>query len=537
MEILWFAPRLEILEGNVSSQLASVRLRCIEIANYINQQEADHKVHLLKLGKKVVFEEDLLAKADIAVFGKVPLNLEPLCNFLISRGVPIIFDLCEDVFSHPVLGSVYDKLWKHTSGVVASSLNLVNLVRKETGIECVLMEDAIECKREEVNLGINNDRLLKLVWFGQPVHLRVLESAIGDLANWRRKKLSLEVVTRIDEAIPGKLQRWKNEHGKRINFKLTPWTIEDQQKAISNADVVIIPSDDSQFMQAKTVNRLATGIWAGKPVVAYPVESYRQMEDFAYLNVSIVDGLDELLDSSRNEVECKIKSGQDYIEQHFSPAILARKWLGVCEEILGTHSRKKNTERLLESRRQESEPSSNESLVKLNLGCGDKILPGYINVDLVDERAGNQPDVRCDIRDLDVFDEDYADEVLTVHVIEHFYYWEAQSVLEEWVRVLKPGGKMIIECPNLLSACEEILKDPINTTGPGSEGQRSMWVLYGDPAWKDPLMCHKWLYTPDSLRKLMESCGLESVHQEPAQFKLREPRDMRMVGIKSPSIQ
>jgi hypothetical protein len=30
----------------------------------------------------------------------------------------------------------------------------------------------------------------------------------------------------------------------------------------------------------------------------------------------------------------------------------------------------------------------------------------------------------------------------------------------------------------------------------------------------------------------MEEAGLVNVHQAPAQFKLREPRDMRMVGEK-----
>lgn len=172
------------------------------------------------------------------------------------------------------------------------------------------------------------------------------------------------------------------------------------------------------------------------------------------------------------------------------------------------------------------------NLIKLNLGCGDKILADYINVDVAQERSGKQPDVICDVRNLNKFSNDYADEILAVHVIEHFWRWEVVSILKEWVRVLKPNGKLILECPNLKSACEQFLQDPDLYSGPGQEGQRTMWVFYGDPSWTDPLMVHRWGYTPISLAKIMHEAGLRELKQEPAQFKLREPRDMRITGIK-----
>ena len=60
--------------------------------------------------------------------------------------------------------------------------------------------------------------------------------------------------------------------------------------------------------------------------------------------------------------------------------------------------------------------------LKLNLGCGDKILPGYINIDTVSERKAKKPDVIADIRDLKTIKTEIDDEILTVHVIEHFFY-------------------------------------------------------------------------------------------------------------------
>ena len=105
-------------------------------------------------------------------------------------------------------------------------------------------------------------------------------------------------------------------------------------------------------------------------------------------------------------------------------------------------------------------------------------------------------------------------------------------MVREWARVLRPGGRLVLECPNLISACEAFLADPEARAQPDQRGQTSMWVFYGDPQWQDPLMVHRWGYTPASLGKLLHEAGLVEAHQEPAQFKLREPRDMRIVAVK-----
>ena len=155
-------------------------------------------------------------------------------------------------------------------------------------------------------------------------------------------------------------------------------------------------------------------------------------------------------------------------------------------------------------------------MVKLNLGCGDKILEGYVN---------------ADIRDLSKIKSSVADEMLAVHVVEHFYYWEVIPLLKSWRRLLKPGGKLILECPTLLYACQMIVENPAMRSQADKAGQMSMWPLYGDPSWKDPLMCHKWAYTPESLMAVLDEAGYQQAKQEPAQFKLREPRDMRITAL------
>lgn len=178
-------------------------------------------------------------------------------------------------------------------------------------------------------------------------------------------------------------------------------------------------------------------------------------------------------------------------------------------------------------------PAENSFLsdaIRLNLGCGDKIIPGYINVDMGDERKGKKPDLQADVRDLSMFASDSVDEILTVHLIEHFYFWTLPEVLAEWRRILKPGGKMITETPNLLYACSQIMASPYKAALP--DGQTSTWVLYGNPYEKDESMCHHWAFTPQTLTQLFLDNGFDEIRQEPAQYKLREPRDFRVVCIK-----
>jgi SAM-dependent methyltransferase len=77
-----------------------------------------------------------------------------------------------------------------------------------------------------------------------------------------------------------------------------------------------------------------------------------------------------------------------------------------------------------------------------NLGCGKRNGDGWINVDLHSDIA----DIQCDLRKLELAT-DSADAVAAIHVLEHFYEWEVYDLLTEWKRVLKPGGKMILELP------------------------------------------------------------------------------------------
>jgi predicted SAM-dependent methyltransferase len=155
--------------------------------------------------------------------------------------------------------------------------------------------------------------------------------------------------------------------------------------------------------------------------------------------------------------------------------------------------------------------------VRLNLGSGCRNIVGYTNVDL-DPRA----DVHADIRRLP-FEDESADEIMAIHVIEHFYRWEVAAVLEEWARVLKPGGKLVLECPDLAKIVRNLLK--------GLPDQMTLWGLYGDPRYQSVIMTHKWAYGFDELKSLVEESGFRDAEPAPPQWHFAV-RDMRLEARK-----
>jgi hypothetical protein len=115
--------------------------------------------------------------------------------------------------------------------------------------------------------------------------------------------------------------------------------------------------------------------------------------------------------------------------------------------------------------------------IKLNLGSGGEEIPGYLSVDKFDLRAT----VNADVVSMDL-PENTVEEILTSHLFEHISPYKATDTLAKWCRWLQPGGKLIMELPNIEALCERFAaanKDirygilnciygAVNTTG-GSE--------------------------------------------------------------------
>jgi predicted SAM-dependent methyltransferase len=139
---------------------------------------------------------------------------------------------------------------------------------------------------------------------------------------------------------------------------------------------------------------------------------------------------------------------------------------------------------------------------KLNLGCNIDIRKGYLNVDILDEL--DDIDLLCDIRALSFIPKESAEEILAYDVLEHLPFSEAHVTLKDWIRILKPEGKIVVRVPDLRLIAAQLL----NSSLPSFEAQR---LIYGGQDYSTNF--HMAGFTSDFLEGMLIGAGCSRIIQ------------------------
>jgi hypothetical protein len=147
--------------------------------------------------------------------------------------------------------------------------------------------------------------------------------------------------------------------------------------------------------------------------------------------------------------------------------------------------------------------------MKINLGCGNKLLEDYVNVDLYAPGA-----IQADI--LTWKPDGLADEVLAIHVVEHLRRDQVVPFLRHVRSYLAPGGKLIVEMPDR-EKCLSLLRDDWSW-------RAGILGLMGDRT-GDPVLFGDWVKwreaNRDAITDAVESLDFASIHgMIPDQFRL-----------------
>lgn len=153
--------------------------------------------------------------------------------------------------------------------------------------------------------------------------------------------------------------------------------------------------------------------------------------------------------------------------------------------------------------------------LKLNLGCGDQLKSGWINVDLT-----SNADFTMDLRKPLPFGDGSCSVVYSEHFLEHLGYPdEARLLVAEVFRVLQPGGVFRVGVPDTELAIRAYREGSAST-------YFQMIALRGfHPDWcttrMEHLNCHfrysqhRFAYDFETIEKVLEQSGFIEIGRRP----------------------
>jgi predicted SAM-dependent methyltransferase len=149
--------------------------------------------------------------------------------------------------------------------------------------------------------------------------------------------------------------------------------------------------------------------------------------------------------------------------------------------------------------------------MKLNLGCGNDIRSGYINIDVRKTRAEVlQVDLEKEF--LRFIPDNSVDELLLKDFLEHLSWRVVENFLKDCFRVLKKGGKIIIQVPDIEAIVQQVVQNPNYKFGDLEGFKAISYWIYG--AQDYPENTHKAGFTKLTLKKLLEQIGFSIVKLE-----------------------
>ena len=142
----------------------------------------------------------------------------------------------------------------------------------------------------------------------------------------------------------------------------------------------------------------------------------------------------------------------------------------------------------------------NKEEVKLNLGCRNKKLPGFINIDICEDC---NPDILDNAFTLKKFEGDSVDLIYSSHMLEHLNYEESFKALSVWYNLLKEGGILRLSVPDLeviFAHCLYYKRLP-----------DMMHMIYGDQSTE--FEYHKNGWTFDTMKIDLECIGFKNIQR------------------------
>lgn len=334
-------------QDQIYSDLASARLRVIiparelarrfpvwlvPIAEFIERPRLEHlgRPHAIVIGK--------LSSAEVVAKQGQLRQLISALRKGDSQG-RLFADLSDDyaalakAWGKPFLREYQRGLGRACEFIVATEA-LASSVRRDARRGLHVIEDPFE-SAEARPVRAWSAGPVRLAWFGAlgTVNLALIERGLEELATaFPDLPILVELVAPsvARQTVQAIAARLASAYA-RFSVSFTAWSLAATDAAIERADFVWLPQEHhAAWGRVKSHNRLVSAIRGGRLAIASPIPSYQELAPYAWVGEPLSEGVRWALGNPQEAVQ-RVREGQRYVEQRFSPDRIGRRWV----EVLG----------------------------------------------------------------------------------------------------------------------------------------------------------------------------------------------------------
>ncbi|HEY5410281.1 MAG TPA: hypothetical protein VIJ94_06100, partial [Caulobacteraceae bacterium] len=260
-----------------------------------------------------------------------------LARKLKQSGRLLIFDICDNHFYNPQDLPDYAALRRR----LRVMMQLADLVVCSTSpLRDILAEELDGAKRpvivgdpfEAICLppGVARPERPVLLWFGSHGSPNAA-SGMFDILHIADELAALYRETAFELLVLSNSREKYRTHIEPLPFptRYAPWDQATFPSYLASASAVVIPLSKNPFVACKTHNRMSIALYAGVPVVADGIYSYREFSRFCFID-DWAAGLRTVLNAPQ-AARARLVGAREYLDAMWSIEVIATQWADVLK--------------------------------------------------------------------------------------------------------------------------------------------------------------------------------------------------------------
>lgn len=167
--------------------------------------------------------------------------------------------------------------------------------------------------------------------------------------------------------------------------------------------------------------------------------------------------------------------------------------------------------------------------MRLEIGSGKNPHPGYQHLDI-------NPEASCveyvaDATNIHFLPDGAVSDLLAINVLEHFEWIDIKNILQEWGRVVRPGGIITIHVPDISYITKILTTDEwkVNVGKQPFNAAEDRWEYLNHYVMSTnaPFNLHRAVFDQNTLEDLLTGAGFGNFYRLPT-----DPRWLYLRGVK-----